>query len=103
MYDQYPYLNAGPPRQREAFGQSPTSAAHWMLPVGRSWQSIVSGYLGLISLIIWPLGPIAVAMGWWALARAARHAGHGRGRAVFAIISGLLSTTFLAVLLLAAL
>jgi hypothetical protein len=77
------------------FGESPTSAAHWMLPVGRSWQSIVAGYLGLIALVAWFLGPVALGMGIWALARASRDGTHGRGRAIFGVVVGSLTTVLL--------
>lgn len=65
----------------------PSSAVHWMLPVGRSWQSVVAGYLGLLSLGIWVLGPFAIGIGIWALVRA-QSGGHGRGRAITGILGG---------------
>jgi hypothetical protein len=71
----------------------PDDALHWILPVGRSWQSITAGYLGLFGLAIWPLAPIAIWLGIWALRRASQ-GGHGRGRAIFAIIAGALGTVF---------
>ena len=73
--------------QRPAPGSSPTDPLHWLLPVGRSWQSIAAGYVGLFSLVIWPLAPVAIWFGIWALTRA-RQGGHGRGRAVSALITG---------------
>lgn len=69
----------------------PGTAAHWLVPVGRSWQSILAGYLGLVGLFVWPLAPVAVGFGIWAL-RVARDGGHGSGRAVFAIVSGVAGT-----------
>ncbi|HEX8628535.1 MAG TPA: hypothetical protein VF755_10240 [Catenuloplanes sp.] len=78
-----------------ASGQSPDSAAHWMLPTGRSWQSIAAGYVALFAIVVWPLGPVALALGGWALARASKQGTHGQGRAVFAVIVGLLSTLML--------
>jgi len=81
-----------PPR---SFGQSPATAAHWMLPTGRSWQSIASGYVALFAIVIWPLGPIALALGIWALVRAAQQGSHGRGRSIFAIIVGVLTSIIL--------
>lgn len=69
----------------------PESGVHWLVPVGRSWQSIVAGYLGLIGLLVWVLAPVAVGFGVWAL-RLARRGGHGSGRAVFAIIAGVVGT-----------
>lgn len=70
----------------------PSNATHWLLPVGRSWQSITAGYLGFLCLVIWfvPVLGFAVeiataALGVWAL-RLAKQGGHGRGRAVFGIV-----------------
>ncbi|MCL2468153.1 MAG: DUF2510 domain-containing protein [Micrococcales bacterium] len=79
----------------------PSSALHWMAPVGRSWQSVVSGYFGLLALLSWMfaglgvggagvggvVGASTLALGVWALRRAAE-GGHGRGRAWFAILAG---------------
>jgi hypothetical protein len=85
-----------PPR---AFGESPNTAAHWVLPTGRSWQSIAAGYVALFTIVIWPLGPVALALGIWALVRASRHGGHGRGRSIFAVIAGFLTTVLMIALL----
>ena len=60
---------------------------HWIVPVGRSWQSIVAGYVGLVALFLWILGPVAIAMGALGL-RQARAGGHGSGRSIFAIVAG---------------
>ncbi|MET0434142.1 MAG: hypothetical protein ABW025_08235, partial [Cellulomonas sp.] len=79
-------------------GAGPGDAVHWLLPTGRSWQSIVAGYVGLFALLIWPLGPFAVWFGLWGLRRA-RTGGHGRGRAVFAVVVGAAATALLAYLL----
>lgn len=76
-----------PPRA----GSSPRDPLHWLVPVGRSWQSIVAGYLGLFAIVIWPLGPVAIGFGFWAL-RKAQVGGHGRGRAVLALVVGVLAT-----------
>lgn len=76
----------------------PTSVVHWMVPVGRSWQSVVAGYLGLLSLGIWVLGPVAIGFGAWALVRA-NHGGHGRGRAVTGVVGGLLGSVGMVVFL----
>ncbi|MGV8977235.1 MAG: DUF2510 domain-containing protein [Cellulomonas sp.] len=78
----------------------PTDAVHWMLPVGRSWQSITAGYVGLLALGIWVLGPVAIWLGIWAMQKA-RRGGHGRGRAIFAIVTGTLGTLFMAAFLVA--
>ncbi|MDT0166460.1 DUF2510 domain-containing protein [Actinotalea sp. AC32] len=73
----------------------PRNVVHWLLPVGRSWQSITAGYLGLLALGIWVLGPFAIATGVWALVRASKHEGHGRGRAITGIVCGLVGTAIL--------
>lgn len=72
----------------------PGNVAHWMIPVGRSWQSILAGYLGLLSLGIWPLGPFAIGVGIWALVKA-RQGGHGRGRAITGIVGGAVGVAIL--------
>ena len=83
-------------RDNEDFYELQASdAVHWMLPVGRSWQSITAGYVGLLSLGLWALGPVAIWLGIWAIKKA-RTGGHGRGRAVFAIVTGTLGTLFMA-------
>lgn len=74
-----------------AADHGPRTAMHWALPVGRSWQSIVAGYVGLFALGIWVLGPVAIGFGAWAMVVAGR-GGHGRGRAVFAIVAGVLAS-----------
>jgi len=84
-----------PPYPRAGYGESPATVTHWVLPTGRSWQSIASGYVALFAFVIWPLGPIALALGVWALVRASQQGSHGRGRATFAIIVGLLTTVIL--------
>ncbi|GEL95257.1 hypothetical protein CCO02nite_19150 [Cellulomonas composti] len=82
---------AGVPAPRPSDETGPGSAVHWLVPVGRSWQSVTAGYVGLFSLLVWPLGPVAIGLGVWALVRA-RHGGHGRGRAIFAIVAGVVAT-----------
>ncbi|WP_454050327.1 DUF2510 domain-containing protein [Cellulomonas sp. Marseille-Q8402] len=76
-----------PPR----VGESPRDPVHWLVPTGRSWQSIVAGYVALLALLVWPLGPVALGLGLWAMRRG-NAGGHGRGRAVFAIVVGVLAT-----------
>jgi hypothetical protein len=93
--DRYPAAPAGP-----ATDLGPGTVTHWLLPVGRSWQSLVAGYLALFAIILWPLGPFALGLGVWALVRSARENAHGTGRAVFAVIVGLLATFLLVAVLL---
>lgn len=84
------------PQQQEAHG--PNTVQHWMLPVGRSWQSVLAGYLGLFGWLIFPLAPFALGFGIWAMVRA-RSGGHGRGRAIVGIVGGLVGCAFGAALI----
>jgi len=76
----------------EPAGAHPDSATHWLLPTGRSWQAITAGYLGLLSLGIFFLGPVAIGFGVWALFVAQRQGSHGRGRAITGIVGGAIGT-----------
>jgi hypothetical protein len=98
---QYPVSPFQRAQQRSAvgFGQSPAGFAHWALPVGRSWQSITAGYVALIAIVAWFLGPVALGLGVWALVKASRDGSHGRGRAIFAVVVGLLASMLFAALL----
>lgn len=87
------------PVAQPGFGAAPSSVAHWMLPTGRSWQAISSGYIALFAIVIWPLGPVALLLGIWAIVRASRHGGHGRGRAVFAIVVGAITSLIMLAIL----
>jgi hypothetical protein len=80
-------------------GSDPRDAMHWMLPIGRTGQSIAAGYLGLFGLLIWPLAPFAIGFGIWALAASKRTGLHGRGRAIFGIITGVVGALIGAVVL----
>ena len=61
-----------------------------LLPVGRSGLAIIAGYLGLFSLIIIP-APLALLFGILAVIDIRKHPDkHGMGRAVFAIIMGII-------------
>jgi hypothetical protein len=93
VQEQYPYQSM--PSSQPAFGESPASAAHWLLPTGRSWQAIAAGYVALFAIVIWPLGPVALGLGIWALRQASKQRSHGRGRAVFAVAVGILTTVML--------
>ncbi|WP_456845857.1 DUF2510 domain-containing protein [Cellulomonas sp. P5_C6] len=77
----------------DAGDNGPNHTLHWLIPVGRSWESILAGYLGLAALAIWVLGPVAIGLGVLALRRA-RTGGHGSGRAWFAIVGGVLGSLF---------
>ncbi len=87
---------ARPAPYRPGVGASPADPVHWLIPTGRSWQAIVAGYLGIVSLVIWVLGPVAAGFGIWALARSSGDPRlHGRGRAIFGIVAGAAGTAAL--------
>ena len=79
--------------ERRPTGTSPSDPAHWLLPTGRSGWSIAAGYVALFALVLWPLGPVALACGWaLGLRHSARTGTHGRGRAWFGVVVGALAT-----------
>lgn len=80
------------PARAHGVGESPDDALHWIMPTGRSWETIASGYLGLLSLVIFVLGPFAVVLGIQGIRRAGREGSHGRGRAIFGIATGTIGT-----------
>jgi hypothetical protein len=68
------------------------AAVRMLLPVGRSGWAIVSGYLGLVSVLCLP-APFALLTGILAIRDMRRNPKlHGMGRAVFGIIMGSLGT-----------
>lgn len=76
----------------------PSNPMHYIVPIGRSWQSVVAPYLGLCSLLPVPiigqaLGIGGIVLGVIALRRA-RSGGHGTGRAITAIVLGSIGTLF---------
>jgi hypothetical protein len=70
----------------------PSNPLHYIVPIGRSWQSVLAPYLGLLSLAPVPiigqlLGAGGIVLGIIALRRA-RTGGHGTGRAIVGIVLG---------------
>lgn len=66
-----------------------------LLPVGRSAIAIVAGYVALFSFLIFP-APIALILAILAIRDIRKHPDkHGMGRALFALIIGILGTAFL--------
>ena len=82
-----------PVRDTGGASATPDETLHWLLPVGRSWESILAGYVGIAALFIWVLGPVAILLGVLALRRA-RTGGRGSGRAWFAVVAGVLGCVF---------
>ena len=96
-----PSLDASivPPPQR--LGDDP--ALRMVIPVGQSPLAIISGYLGLISLAVCPLGPIAVLLGALAIRQIRRNPHlHGTYRAIIGIVLGSVSTLAIVAFILAA-
>ncbi len=72
-----------------------------LLPVGRSGLAIAAGYVGLLAILVIP-APVALFLGILAVRDIRAHPRkHGMGRAVFAIIMGILFSIPLLLLLLA--
>ncbi len=79
-------------------GATPDDPVHWLVPTGRSGESIAAGYLGFFCLFFaflgfvdwaWPVIFAIAAPTMWLAIRALRKAsagGHGRGRAVFGLV-----------------
>lgn len=86
-----PY-GAWAPSPPAGIGLQPSDPVHWLLPTGRTWQSIAAGYVALFATVAWFLGPIALGLGIWALTASHKTGAHGRGRAIFAIVVGALAT-----------
>lgn len=66
---------------------------HWLVPTGRTWQSIAAGDVTLFAIVLWALGPVALLLGVLAIRASGRTGAHGRGRAWFAIVVGALAST----------
>jgi hypothetical protein len=74
----------------------PQSVEHWLLPVGRSGAAIAAGYVGIAALVFaglgWAgivVGAVALGLGIWAF-MLSRRGKHGAGRAIFAMIAGVI-------------
>jgi len=69
-----------------------------VLPVGRSLWAIAAGYVGLFSVLLIP-APLALLLGVVAIIDIKRHPKkHGMGRAIFAVVMGVLFTVLLAII-----
>ena len=69
-----------------------------VLPVGRTGLSIAAGYAGLLALFIVP-APLALGLGIWAAVDLRNHPEKsGLGRAIFAIITGVIGSAVLALI-----
>jgi hypothetical protein len=76
-------------------------AARWLLPVGRSGWAIAAGYLGLLSIIIFP-APLALIISIVAIRDIKKHPDrHGMGRAVFGLVMGVIFSIFFVFMIIA--
>ena len=75
--------------------QETSVAVRMLVPVGRSGWAIAAGYLAFFSVLIIP-APFALIAGIIALVDIKKHPDkHGKGRAIFGLIMGLLFTSLL--------
>jgi hypothetical protein len=51
------------------------------------WQAVYGAWIGVVSIVVWPLGVVAVGLGAWSMVLAARE-GYGRIRPVTALVGG---------------
>ncbi len=90
----HPPTTPGPVPKAKALGDDPF--IRLALPVGRSLWAIAAGYVGLFSVLLLP-APLAIILGVVAIVDIRRHPDkHGMGRAIFAIVMGVLCTVLLA-------
>jgi len=71
-----------------------------LIPVGRSLWAVAAGYLGLLSIVVFP-APLAIivsAVALWDLKRNPKL--FGKGRAIFGMVMGILGTVVLICILL---
>jgi len=74
-------------------------AMRMILPVGRSGLAIAAGYAGLFGLLIFP-APLALLLGIAALVDLHRNPDkHGKGRAIFGLIIGIIGSLLLVAIL----
>jgi hypothetical protein len=78
---------------------SSDKAMGYIVPVGTSGLSIAAGYVGLFSILLFP-APIALIMGILALKDLKKNPRpHGKGRAIFAIVMGVIFSIILLVVI----
>ncbi len=92
----HPPTTPGPVPEARALGDN--SIMRIVLPVGRSLWAIAAGYVGLFSVLLVP-APLALLLGVVAIVDIKRHPKkHGMGRAIFAVVMGVLFTVLLAII-----
>ncbi len=92
----HPPTTPGPIPDARTLGDDPIMRI--VLPVGRSLWAIAAGYVGLFSVLLIP-APLALLLGVVAIVDIKRHPKkHGMGRAIFAVVMGVLFTVLLAII-----
>lgn len=92
-----------PPLQKPAENIGDDFGMRMLMPVGRSAWAIAAGYLGLFSFVLLP-APISVVVSIIALRDIRKSQGsgkvkHGKGRAYFGLVMGILGTLALGAIL----
>lgn len=81
-----------PRRRRRARGDTGDDGLQYVIPINTSGLAIAAGYIGLISVLCFP-APVALILGILALRQLNKNPKlHGRGRAIFAIVMGVIFT-----------
>lgn len=81
-----------PRRRRRVRDDAGDDGLHYVIPINTSGLAIAAGYVGLISVLCFP-APVALVLGILALRQLKKNPKlHGRGRAVFAIVMGVIFT-----------
>ena len=87
------------PRIAPQYAQSNDASLGYIVPINTSIWAIFASYVALLSLVMFP-APIALILGIIALIDIKKHPGmRGKGRAIFAIIMGVLFTPLLLLLI----
>ncbi|HEY2909859.1 MAG TPA: DUF4190 domain-containing protein [Gemmataceae bacterium] len=90
-------------RDRDDDDESGDDGMQYVIPINTSGLAIAAGYVGLISVLCFP-APFALILGILALRQLKRNPKlHGKGRAIFAIVMGILFTIPLPIILIGAL
>ncbi|HEY2589736.1 MAG TPA: GYF domain-containing protein [Tepidisphaeraceae bacterium] len=94
-----PIAYASPGPSQPSLGED--AATRWLLPVGRSGWAIAAGYLGLLSVVMFP-APFALICGILAIRDIRKDPRkHGMGRAIFGLVMGALFSIGLAFMIVA--
>jgi len=90
--DDYDEYDDRPRRRRRARADAGDDGLQYVIPINTSGLAIAAGYVGLISVLCFP-APVALILGILALRQLNKNPKlHGRGRAIFAIVMGVIFT-----------